>query len=78
MQSEYIVVPTDVRKGEAAAARVIELVNNGAMIASATGTKEAVHYVIVMPEYPQTFGIIDDEEAEIIRDNLDTTHPRKK
>lgn len=83
MESNYIVVFNDKKKGEASASLLCEKINQGWLIISAIAAGDSVHYLIAMPDNdPQeTAGFppeMTDEDAQIIRDNLDTTHGEKR
>lgn len=71
MESKYIVVFNDRKKGEASASLLCEEMNQGALIISAVATRDSVHYLVArVPETPPT-GLDAAEERQIIRDNLD-------
>jgi hypothetical protein len=70
MDSKYIVVFNDQKKGEAAATMLCDAMNNGALIISAVATRDSVHYLIAnIPQEPQM--PLNAEDRQIIRDNLD-------
>ena len=70
MESNYIVVFNDQKKGEAAATMLCEAMNNGFLIISATATRDSVHYLVArVPEDSQM--ALNSEDRQIIRDNLD-------
>jgi hypothetical protein len=70
MESNYIVVFNDRKKGEAAATMLCEAINNGALIISAVSTRDSVHYLVArVPEDLQM--PLNAEDRQIIRDNLD-------
>jgi hypothetical protein len=80
MNSNYIVVFNDKKRGEVSAALLCEQINQGALIISAVAAGDAVHYLIANPpQNPTGFPPeLTDEDAQIIRDNLDATHGEKK
>lgn len=53
MESKYIVVFNDRKKGEASASLLCEEMNQGALIISAVATRDSVHYLVArVPETP--------------------------
>ena len=77
MESKYIVVFNDQKKGEASAALLCEEMNNGALIVSAVATRDSVHYLVArVPEQPQM--PLNSEDRQIIRDNLDAEDAAEK
>lgn len=78
METNYIVVFNDKKKGEAPATALCAALQDGAIIISATGTSNSVHYVLgSVPEDPLV-AAQSAEEAQIVRDNIDTTHPENR
>lgn len=85
METKYFIVNNKTGKAdnqEQAGALLYEL-NNGAMILSVVAAGDFVHYIVgSVAVYPQ--GELDihadltDEDAAVIRDNLDTTHVDKR
>lgn len=70
MDSNYIVVFNDQKKGEIAAGQLCAALNNGALIVSAVATRDSVHYIVAhVSEDPQM--ALNAEDRQIIRDNLD-------
>lgn len=79
MEVEYFVVNNDPKKGEIVAAMVTDRVAAGGVVISATGTKDAVHYVIGnVPEDPAALQQMSDEEMQIMLDNLDAEKKAEK
>lgn len=70
MESNYIVVFNDRKKGELAASQLCAAIDNGALIVSAVATRDSVHYLVARvsdePQMP-----LNAEDRQIIRDNLD-------
>lgn len=83
MESQYIVVFNDKKRGEASASLLCEMINQGALIISNVATRDSVHYLIAkVNNNPQNDEVmhhdLTDEDAAIIRDNLDATHEDKR
>jgi hypothetical protein len=70
MESNYIVVFNDRKKGEVAASQLCAAIDSGALIVSAVATRDSVHYLVAkVSEEPQM--ALNAEDRQIIRDNLD-------
>ncbi len=70
METKYIVVFNDEKRGKVSAELLCAELNLGAVIVSSVATRDSVHYVTVrMPEEPQM--PLNEEDRQIIRDNLD-------
>ena len=77
METNYIVVFNDQKKGEASASLLCQEMNNGALIISAVATRDSVHYLIGrVSEEPQM--ALNAEDRQIIRDNLDAEDAAEK
>lgn len=70
MESTYIVVFNDQKKGEAAASLLCEQMNSGALIISAVATRDSVHYLVARVE-PDPSAAMTKDDRQVIRDNLD-------
>lgn len=78
METKYFIINNKTSKAdnqEQAGALLYEL-NNGGMIESAVAAGESVHYVI--GTMLDIHADLSDEDAAVIRDNLDTTHVDKR
>lgn len=76
METKYFIVSNKQKKTdiEQAGALLYEI-NNGGMVLSAVPAGDSVHYVVgTMPEP----GVLSDEDAQVIRDNLAVTHPEER
>ena len=77
MDSNYIVVFNDRKKGELAASQLCAAIDNGALIVSAVATRDSVHYLIA--KAPETLQMaLNEETRQIIRDNLDAEEAAEK
>lgn len=70
METNYIVVFNDKKKGEAPATALCAALQDGAVIISATGTADSVHYVLgelsqQMPADPKA-----EDDLQLAIDNL--------
>ena len=70
METDYIVVFNDRKKGEASAALLCQKMNAGALIISAVPTHDSVHYILGYVE-PAGQPPMTKDDRDIIRDNLD-------
>ena len=70
METNYIVVFNERKKGEASATLLCEQMNAGALIISAVPTHNSVHYILGRVEAPEMAPMTKDDR-DIIRDNLD-------
>lgn len=71
METNYIVVFNDRKKGEASASLLCQEMNSGALIISAVATRDSVHYLIERVSEDPQMALDPAEERQIIRDNLD-------
>lgn len=70
METNYIVVFNDRKKGEPSAALLCEQMNAGALIISAVPTQDSVHYLLGRVEADPSVAMTKDDR-QVIRDNLD-------
>lgn len=85
METKYFIINNKTSKAEnkeQAGALLYEL-NTGGMILSAVPAGETVHYIVgnmagIPQEELDIHANLTDEDAAVIRDNLDTTHVDKR
>jgi len=70
METNYIVVFNERKKGEASATLLCEQMKAGALIISAMPTHDSVHYILGHVEATERAPVTKDDR-DIIRDNLD-------
>lgn len=83
METKYFIVSNKQKKAdqEQAGALLYEI-NSGAVIISSVPAGDSVHYIVgKVDNYPQYPGVmhpeLTDDDAQVIRDNLDATHGDK-
>jgi hypothetical protein len=77
METNYLVVYNDPKKGEAAASALCEAMNNGAIIISATGTSNSIHYVIGYSPMDPANEMPPEDELQLAIDNLTPMNDEK-
>ena len=77
MDSNYIVVFNERKKGEIAASQLCAAIDKGALIIAATATRDSVHYLVASAPEAQEMAL-NEETRQIIRDNLDAEEAAEK